>query len=117
MNKLFTALGVAAICGLAAGGAFAQTTTQQSVLGVSGNPDYPVQVFGQNGVAYNCEEEIVQLATGQPARTCIRATDAGGSVFDNATALNSAGPAIGLIVVGAALAGSSDGTTSTTTTN
>jgi hypothetical protein len=118
MKQFFAVLSVIAVSGMSVSGAWAQSvsTTQSSTGGTTGNPDYPLEVTGTDGLIYQCEADIVQLADGNDARTCIRPTDTAGSVFENATPLQQAGAAVGIIVVGAALANSSS-SSSTTTTN
>jgi uncharacterized iron-regulated membrane protein len=110
-----TVFGVLALTGMSVAGVWAQQTTQQTVLGASSNPDYPLQVEGGDGILYNCKSEIGQTLEGRAARTCIRATEAD-TIFRSGTGLTQAAPALALIVVGAAFASGSDSTTGSTTT-
>ena len=49
----------------------AQETTQQSVIGASGDPIYSVQIAGANGATYNCRPDI-QTVGGRLVRQCRR---------------------------------------------
>ncbi len=105
-------LSITAALALTAGAAFAQTTSQHSVIGQSGDADFPLQVQGRNGVTYNCRNEVV-VVEGVRARQCIRAD---GSGLLGAGVGMSAGTAFGigaLVLVAAA----GNGNSSTTTTN
>ncbi|KZX99155.1 MULTISPECIES: hypothetical protein [unclassified Sulfitobacter] len=91
--------------------AFAQTTTTEAVLGQSGNPEYPLQIQGQNGVIYNCEPEIV-VTNGVRGRNCIQAGT--GGLFDGGLA-TAATVGAGVLLVAAIAADDDDSTTTTTT--
>ncbi|WP_417770666.1 hypothetical protein [Stappia sp.] len=73
----------------------AQTTTQETVIGASGDPVYSVQIVGANGVVYNCLPDLV-VKDGLTVRQC-RRVGSGGSVT-----LDGTGPAAiaaGLVLV------------------
>ncbi len=109
MKRLLTATTALAFC---AGAAFAQTTTQQSVQGSSGNAEFPLEVLGGNGVIYACKNEIVTV-DGVRARQCIRA-GAGGGLLGAGTGL-ATGAAVGVgALVLVAVAGNSGSSTATT---
>lgn len=109
--KTFAAVTASAIA--LAGAAFAQTTTQEAVLGASDDAVYSLQVQGANGVIYNCKPDPV-MVDGQAARACIQAGGAG--VLDQGLAGNAAA-GIGALALVALAAGGSSSTTTTTTTN
>jgi hypothetical protein len=105
-------IAITAALTLSAGAAFAQTTTQQAVLGQSENAAYPVQVQGTNGVIYNCSAQIVSI-DGVRARRCIQAGS--GGLFDAGTGL-ATGAAVGAgALVLLALANDDDNNSTTTT--
>lgn len=99
------------------GAAFAQTT-QTSVVGASGDPSYPLQVTGSNGVQYKCENET-ENRNGVTVRSCVRDTSDGAGVFGSGTTEVGTGAiaagAVGLIVIAASLDGSDSATTTTGT--
>ena len=56
---------------IAGSAAQAQTTTQEAVIGASGDPVYTVQIVGANGVVYNCLPDLV-VKDGLTVRQCRR---------------------------------------------
>lgn len=66
----------AVTAGLVATAASAQQTTQQSVVGASGDAVYSVQVVGANGLTYNCLPTLDTVA-GQLVRRCLQVNAAG----------------------------------------
>lgn len=116
MKNFFACLSLAVFTTMPVTGASAQEATQRAVLGNSGNPNFPVEVEGTNGVIYSCRSELTQTANGQSARSCIRAGSSGGGVFDSATGLTVAGAAGGFLILVAAIGGDGDDATATTTT-
>ena len=97
------------------GAAFAQTTTQEAVLGASDDAVYSLQVQGANGVVYNCKPNPVTV-DGNTARVCVRADGAGH--FAAGAGLGGGAAAAGAALVLVAIAaGSSSSSTTTTTTN
>ncbi len=106
MKKITIMAGAVA---LMATGAAAQTTTQQSVGGPTGDPVYSLRVIGENGVAYNCRAELEQRG-GVAVRVCRRAGGTGQGGGNAATV-----PALigGLALL--AIGGGSDGSSTTST--
>jgi len=90
--------------------AFAQTTTE-AVLGQSGDPQYSLQLQGENGVIYNCEPEIV-VTNGVRGRNGVQA--GGGSFFDGGLG-TAAAIGAGVILVAAVAADDDDAAATTTT--
>ncbi|APE43350.1 hypothetical protein BOO69_07915 [Sulfitobacter alexandrii] len=113
MRKIFAL--TAAVAMSVAAGASAQTTAQASVLGETGNPQYPLRVQGTNGQIYSCASEI-ETVDGVRARRCIQDGDAGPLFASGAGLATGGAVAAGalLLVVLAANDGSSSTTTTTT---
>ncbi len=85
-----------AACTLIAGAASAQSTTQQSVLGQSGQDIYTLEIQGTNGVVFNCKPEIIS-ANGVPSRECVRPS---GSILGNGSvAAGAAAAGIALVII------------------
>ncbi|MEQ6247997.1 hypothetical protein ABMC89_03805 [Sulfitobacter sp. HNIBRBA3233] len=107
MKKFVTVLSLLSLT--AASGAYAQSTTQQAVLGASADPVYSVRVQGANDVIYNCKPDTTRDAAGTLIRECVRADEDTAGVFTAGEGIGNAGPAIaGAIVAVAVIAGGSD---------
>ncbi|MEO0400862.1 MAG: hypothetical protein AAF214_00645 [Pseudomonadota bacterium] len=112
MRKTIQSAVVCAVTGLPVA---AQDTTQQSVVGASGNPIYSVQVVGQNGVTYNCLPDLQRIES-QLVRRCQRLNAAGGTsngLLGGSLSTGLAAGAVAFVLV--AVAAGSDGSTATTT--
>ena len=105
-------LSIAAAVALTATSSFAQVTSQENVLGASGNPAYPLEVQGANGVIYNCENEIVMI-DGVNARRCVR--EGQGGLFANGSGMAAGGAAAAGILLLAVLLDDDDNNSTTTT--
>jgi len=90
----------------------AQETTQQTVVGASGDPVYSVQVSGVNGETYNCRPDI-QTVNGQLVRRCQRLNVVNGQLLGGSLTTTDAIAAAAFVFVALA----ADGGSSTTTTN
>ncbi|WP_299369881.1 hypothetical protein [uncultured Tateyamaria sp.] len=88
----------------------AQETTQQTVLGASGDSVYSVRVVGANGESYNCRPNI-ETVGGQLVRRCQRLNVVNGQLLGGSltTGAAVAGAAIVLLALAA------DNSTTTTT--
>lgn len=94
MKKLMLATVFASLAGMSAA-----QVVQSGVTGASGNPNYPLEIVGSNGVLYHCRDDTEQQA-GQTVRRCIRAVRRGG--MGNAGALGALGLGLGAILLVAA---------------
>lgn len=114
MKKLFA---ITAAVALSVAASASAQVTQSSVGGETGNPNYPVQVIGSNGVTYSCQADT-QIIDGQTRRVCIRDDDDIGPLFAAGAGLAGGGAiaAGALLLVVLASNDSSSGTTTTTTT-
>ena len=81
MKTVFTISAAAVAFAALTSMASAQETPESAVVGQSGNPAYPLEVLGANGITYDCREDTV-VANGRIERRCIRrggaATTGGG---------------------------------------
>ncbi len=109
MNRFLTLIAAGLIT---SGAAAAQTTSQEAVLGQSGDATYSLQIRGANNVVYNCKPDVVSV-DGVRARQCVKAGQ--GGLFENGNGLT-VGAGVAAIVIVAVLAGN-DSSTTTTTTN
>ncbi|WP_299141038.1 hypothetical protein [uncultured Tateyamaria sp.] len=109
MKRMLQAVAVMSVIGAPLA---AQETTQQTVVGASGDPVYSVQVTGVNGETYNCRPDI-QTVNGQLVRRCQRLNVVNGQLLGGSLATTGAIAAAAIVLVALA----SDGGSSTTTTN
>lgn len=100
MNYYVKGLLAAALTSVCATGAVAQTTTQQGVIGASGNAAYPLQVRGANGIVYDCRNALSETATGRPARVCVNTSGAAASTTGTGLLGAGTGVATGTAVAG-----------------
>lgn len=107
MKNLFA---ITAAVALSVTGAVAQVTTQSSIIGQSGDADYPLRVLGGNGLEYICKD-VTEIRDGVTVRPC-RSTDNGLANEGNSVAVGG-GAFAGVVFLALVL---DDGSSSTTTT-
>ena len=88
----------------------AQQTTQERIVGASGDPTYTVRVVGANGESYNCLPSTETL-NGQLVRRCQRLGAQGGQLLDGSLTTGGAIAGAGFVL----LALAADNSTTTTT--
>lgn len=110
MTRFLTLTAAMALAGTTA---FAQTTTQTADLGASGNPAYPDQIQGADGIVYNCLPGTMQLE-GETVRQCQRADGVELGGLNNGAAVGAA--AAGAILIAVIADDDDDDSSATTTT-
>ncbi len=105
-------LAISAVAALTATSAMAQTaTTQASVIGDSGNPNYPLMVQGADGIQYMCKAET-QVRGGVTVRPC----HSGGGLGLHGNQMAMGGILAGGVLL-ALIMDDDDSSSTTTTTN